>query len=122
MGFGIAFVSVLEHAMYDLKAESSTTKMIARTSLLGLRFMTSTPALWGVHRLGLSERRAAAERDQRTMLPTSYPQRLTARTRQLTNALNVLVFMHPCTRRQATLLLGWLVKNRCMTIMRVYAL
>ncbi|WP_238401508.1 hypothetical protein, partial [Vreelandella alkaliphila] len=36
-------------------------------------------------------------------------------------ALNVVVFMHPCTRCQAAPLLGWLVKNGCMKIMRIHA-
>ncbi|ASK19355.1 hypothetical protein CEK60_08605 [Halomonas sp. N3-2A] len=36
-------------------------------------------------------------------------------------ALNVVVFMHPCTRRQAAPLLGWLVENERMKIMRFHA-
>ncbi|UTD55450.1 hypothetical protein [Halomonas sp. MS1] len=36
-------------------------------------------------------------------------------------ALNVEFFMHPCDRRQATPLLGWLVENGCMKNMRFHA-
>jgi len=47
--------------------------------------------------------------------------RPTPRTRHPARALNVVVFMHPCARRQAAPLLGWLVENGCMKVMRIHA-
>ncbi|AYF32373.1 hypothetical protein CUU95_00370 [Vreelandella alkaliphila] len=67
----------------------------------------------------------APKAKHRAMLPTMAPVPAATHAALLSprpaRALNVVVFMHPCTHCKAAPLLGWLGKNGRMKIMRFHA-